>query len=347
VPLAELSGELERVVAQRSAKVMSWQLFSTTLIVLVVAATASLATNRVSEILFLALGAYLLVRGVMSSMVSNILAPGSGPFGFVARRFVEWMNFPTIDSAAQLLAPKDGEAVLDIGAAEGRGLRAILYLCNPGKLYATETSVGALQALRANPAFATVETHDADARSLSFLPKHSIDKASACTPTQPYPIAVPRPFPRTQAYLPAITASPQPQQSTEPPLPPVHFSSEDTPFAHAQPSSRFSRRYLVIWTCSHLILPSAARPFADSRGQRHLFLGAPRRLFGRGAASPACHTRLFVFPTVPSRGLGALQTPRLPRLPCRRLLPESELRADGGSPPSPFSDFLLPPPPLP
>jgi len=179
VPLAELSGELEVVVAKRSAEVMNWQLFSTTLIVLVVAATASLATNRVSEILFLALGAYLLVRGVTSSMVSNILAPGHGPFGFVARRFVEWMNFPTIDSAAQLLSPKDGEAVLEIGSAEGRGLRAILHLCKPGKLYAIETSAAALQALRANPALATVETHGGDARSLSFLPKQSIDKILA------------------------------------------------------------------------------------------------------------------------------------------------------------------------
>lgn len=68
--------------------------------------------------------------------------------------------------------------MLEIGAADGRGLSAILHLCKPGKLYATETSARALKALRANPAFAAVETHGADARSLSFLPKHSIDKAS-------------------------------------------------------------------------------------------------------------------------------------------------------------------------
>eukprot|EP00967_Tisochrysis_lutea_P110464 scaffold172889_cov30-Tisochrysis_lutea.AAC.3 len=177
--LEEHSGKLEEELEKRSAEVMTWQLFSTTLIVLVVAATASLATNRVSEILFVALGAYLLIRGVMSSFVSNILAPGSGPFGFLARKFVDWMNFPSIDSAAQLLSPKDGDTVLEIGAADGRGLRAILYLCNPKKLYATETSPTALEALRANPAFATVETHDDDARSLTFLPTESIDKVSS------------------------------------------------------------------------------------------------------------------------------------------------------------------------
>jgi len=98
VDLAETSAEVEEAIDKRSGEAgeadslslaTHWQLFSTTLIVLVVAATAALATNRVSEILFVALSAYLLVRGVMSSLVSNILAPGgSGSFGFVARRFV-------------------------------------------------------------------------------------------------------------------------------------------------------------------------------------------------------------------------------------------------------------------
>jgi len=67
------------------------------------------------------------------------------------------MNYPSIDSAATLLNPKDGEVVLEIGAADGRALRTILHLCRPGKLIATETSAATVERLHADAEMATVQ----------------------------------------------------------------------------------------------------------------------------------------------------------------------------------------------
>jgi len=71
--------ETETQAAQSSMLTPSafGQLYSTTLLVLIVAATASIATNRISEVLFVMLGLYLLWRGLLSSFLPNLLAPVS------------------------------------------------------------------------------------------------------------------------------------------------------------------------------------------------------------------------------------------------------------------------------
>jgi len=174
--------ETETQAAQSSMLTPSafGQLYSTTLLVLIVAATASIATNRISEVLFVMLGLYLLWRGLLSSFLPNLLAPGPGTFGWLARKLLRRINYPTIDSAVELLAPSDGETVIEIGSGDGRGVHSILRRCTPGQLHAVEWHETYIQELRADPLLREkkVQLHECDARSLP-VPDGSADKVLA------------------------------------------------------------------------------------------------------------------------------------------------------------------------
>jgi len=90
------------------------------------------------------------------------------------------INYPTIDSAVELLAPSDGETVIEIGSGDGRGVHSILRRCTPGQLHAVEWHETYIQELRADPLLREkkVQLHECDARSLP-VPDGSADKVLA------------------------------------------------------------------------------------------------------------------------------------------------------------------------
>ena len=103
-----------------------------------------------------------------------------GRLNYEVPRLMGKVNFPTIEDAVRRLGVADGECVVELGAGDGVGVRALAAAGRKGlDVWAVEISARFRATLLATTALSPSRVVDADAKAMPFLASGSVDKVLA------------------------------------------------------------------------------------------------------------------------------------------------------------------------
>ena len=115
-----------------------------------------------------------------AALQQNMRAPSGSALGWLATRLMGKVNFPTIEDAVRRLGVADGECVVELGAGDGVGVRALAAAGRKGlDVWAVEISARFRATLLATTALPPSRVVDADAKAMPFLASGSVDKVLA------------------------------------------------------------------------------------------------------------------------------------------------------------------------
>ena len=115
-----------------------------------------------------------------AALQQNMRAPSGSALGWLAARVMGKVNFPTIEDAVRRLGVADGECVVELGAGDGVGVRALAAAGRKGlDVWAVEISARFRATLLATTALPPSRVVDADAKAMPFLASGSVDKVLA------------------------------------------------------------------------------------------------------------------------------------------------------------------------
>lgn len=115
-----------------------------------------------------------------AALQQNMRAPSGSALGWLATRLMGKVNFPTIEDAVRRLGVADGECVVELGAGDGVGVRALAAAGRKGlDVWAVEISARFRATLLATTSLPPSRVVDADAKAMPFLASGSVDKVLA------------------------------------------------------------------------------------------------------------------------------------------------------------------------